>query len=133
MRITTQGEYGLRCVLYIKDTAKSHPISIAEISKKESLPKSYVEQLLIKLRRSGIVESVRGAKGGYRLAKNPSKITVKDIIVALEGDTFKIICKDTAKKKRCKHLYECNLKEVWIELRESVDRILNKTLKELSD
>jgi Rrf2 family protein len=132
MRITTQGEYGLRCVLYIIGRRVKGPVSIAEISREESLPRSYVEQLLIKLRRSGILESVRGVNGGYKLAKDPSKITIKDIIVALEGDTFKIICTSVPKKGgRCKHFNRCNLRQIWKQVRESIDRILEKSLEDL--
>jgi len=92
MRITTQGVYGLVCVLRIAREKDRQPVSIQIISKEEQLPIDYIEQLLLKLRRANIVKSTRGRTGGYTLSGPASKITIKDIIEAVEGNIFETIC-----------------------------------------
>jgi len=92
MRITTQGSYGLVCVLRIALQSNGQPVSIQAISKKEQLSIDYIEQLLLKLRRAGIVRSLRGRTGGYVLAKPASRLTIKDVVEAVEGSLFDTIC-----------------------------------------
>lgn len=122
MRITTQGEYGLRCVRAL--ARSSSPLSIREVSASEKLSKPYVEQLFLKLRRAGLIRSLRGPKGGYVLARSPSHIKVSEIIKALEGDTFEIICE--RRRGRCIHVDECSLRPLWKALKEKVDDLLEK-------
>lgn len=83
--LSTKGIYGLSAMyeLFLAKTDK--PVQIKEISAKAQIPQNYLEQLLILLRQAGLVKSVRGAYGGYLLAKSPQDILVKDIIIALEG------------------------------------------------
>lgn len=82
MRITKQEEYGLRCVLQLAQNGTSSKTTV-EIAAKEGLSMDYVTKLLILLRRHKIVDSVRGVKGGYRLARNSEKITVGQVMRAL--------------------------------------------------
>jgi len=125
MRVTTQGEYGLRCMINIGKNSKDGPVSIQKISDEEELPRTYVEQLLLKLRRNQLIKSVRGAKGGYLLARDPSEIDLKEIIKALEGKVFEIVCERRAKSKRkCKYNGRCSLNRVWKELDVSINRVL---------
>lgn len=127
MRITTRGEYGLRCILSIARRAGNGVVSIREIAKDERLPKDYVEQLLLRLRRAGLIESIRGIHGGYRLTKEPIYITVKDVIEALERATFNEVCHKYIKgNKRCIHLKECGLSVVWKRLKNTIDDVLTK-------
>lgn len=129
MRITTQGEYGLRCMLNIAKHSKE-PISISELARCERLPKDYVEQLLLKLRRAKIIKSIRGLNGGYVLAKNPNTVSIADILKALEGDTFEIICdkyRGKAHLKRCVRFDKrCDLRPVWKKLKAQIDATLGK-------
>lgn len=125
MRITTRGEYGLRCILSIARKGRDSVVSIREIAEDERLPKDYAEQLLLRLRRAGLVESVRGMHGGYRLGKKATAITVKDVIEALERKTFDGVChKYTKADKRCIHLKECGLSLVWKRLKDTIDEVL---------
>ena len=125
MRITTQGVYGLVCVLRIAREAKNTPVSIQTISKKEQLSIDYIEQLLLKLRRAGIVKSVRGRAGGYVLAKSASKITIKDIIECVEGSVFETICFNTVNiKNKCVEPRGCLVKPVWLELKKRIEGYL---------
>jgi Rrf2 family protein len=88
--ISTKGVYGLTAMYELSKHQKESPMQIREISAKASIPQNYLEQLLSKLRRAELVRSIRGAKGGYVLARKAEDILVKDILIALEDD-LKII------------------------------------------
>ncbi len=84
--LSTKGVYGLSAMYELSLIQNDKPIQIKEIAKRADIPQNYLEQLLVVLRRAGLVSSVRGAFGGYFLAKKAEDITVKDILIALEGD-----------------------------------------------
>lgn len=84
--ISTKGMYGLAAMYELYLLKSSKPIQIREISKNADIPQNYLEQLLSLLKKAGLVSSVRGAHGGYILAKDAKDISVKEIFVALEGD-----------------------------------------------
>ncbi|KAB7884208.1 Rrf2 family transcriptional regulator [Poseidonibacter ostreae] len=84
--ISTKGVYGLTAMYELSKHEEDTPMQIKEISSNASIPQNYLEQLLSKLRRAELVKSIRGAKGGYILAKEPKDIKVLDILIALEGD-----------------------------------------------
>lgn len=84
--ISTKGTYGLAAICELSKRKESSPMHIKEIAQNAKIPQNYLEQLLGKLRRAGIVKSVRGAKGGYALARSPENIKVLDILIALEDD-----------------------------------------------
>lgn len=124
MRITTRGEYGLRCVLDIA-AKKGKVISIRQIVASEKLPKDYVEQLLIKLRRKNIIKSMRGVKGGYLLARKPQKITIYDIITSLEDEVFGLFCDRVKKRKsKCVHINDCRIRSFWLSLKKDMEKAL---------
>jgi Rrf2 family protein len=92
---------------------------------REDLPGDYVEQILLKLRRAGLVASVRGAKGGYHLARDPATITVKDVIEAAESRTFQVFCDaHRVSPQRCGPGGHCSIRPVWRELQRRVDGLL---------
>ena len=84
--ISTKGIYGLTAMYELSKHEEDTPMQIKEISSNANIPQNYLEQLLSKLRRAELVKSVRGAKGGYILSKNPQDIKILDILIALEGD-----------------------------------------------
>jgi Rrf2 family protein len=84
--ISTKGVYGLTAMYELSMHQKDTPMQIKEISANANIPQNYLEQLLSKLRRAGLVTSIRGARGGYTLAKTPEEIKVVDILIALEDD-----------------------------------------------
>jgi len=88
--ISTKGVYGLTAMYELSKHQEDSPMQIKDISSNANIPQNYLEQLLSKLRRAGLVTSIRGARGGYTLAKNPDEIKVVDILIALEDD-IKII------------------------------------------
>ncbi|WP_041957762.1 RrF2 family transcriptional regulator [Sulfurospirillum arsenophilum] len=84
--LSTKGMYGLSAMYQLFLSKSNKPLQIKEISARAEIPQNYLEQLLILLRQAGLVTSVRGAYGGYLLAKNPEDILIKDILIALEGN-----------------------------------------------
>src|SRR6266850_863037 len=94
MRVTTWTEYSLIISIHLAKQGRSGggPVAARELAESERLPGDYVEQILLRLRRAGLVESVRGAKGGYYLGKEPQVITIRDIMTASEHQTFEMNC-----------------------------------------
>ncbi|MDR0407344.1 MAG: Rrf2 family transcriptional regulator [Campylobacteraceae bacterium] len=84
--ITTKGVYGLNAMYELMQGDGVTPMQIKNIAQKAGIPFNYLEQLLNQLRRAGLINSVRGAKGGYLLARTPDRILIYDILVALEGE-----------------------------------------------
>lgn len=84
--LSTKGVYGLSAMYQLFLAKTDQPMQIKEISAKAEIPQNYLEQLLILLRQAGLVKSIRGAYGGYVLAKNAQEISIKEILIALEGN-----------------------------------------------
>ena len=128
MRITKQEEYGIRCILQLVETG-DNPMTTLEIAAKEGLSIEYVTKLLIMLRRSGLVKSVRGVKGGYLLSRGPEKVTVGQVMRAL-GWSFldESICQHyPGKLESCIHLSGCGIRPIWMMAAKLVYQLLDST------
>ena len=126
MRITTQAEYGLICALHLARRVGDGPVTGREIASVERLPADYVEQIMLKLRRAGIVQSTRGAHGGYRLAREADSITVRDVIAAAEHSTFEVHCTShPVEEERCGSAHNCSIRPVWMLLQRRVEEVLD--------
>lgn len=125
MRITTWAEYGLICALHLARRRDEGPVTGREIAAAERLPADYVEQILLRLRRSGIVRSTRGARGGYALARPASAISVRDVINASELTTFDLHCvSHPVDDERCAASHACSIRPVWVLLQQKIDDVL---------
>ncbi|MEO8635875.1 MAG: Rrf2 family transcriptional regulator [Gemmatimonadales bacterium] len=127
MRITTWTEYSLIIAIHLakRGASGSGPVAAREIAEQERLPGDYVEQILLRLRRAGLVESVRGARGGYYLAKEPQLITIRDIMTASEHQTFEMNCEThQVDAERCAPGSACSIRPVWHALQQRVDDLL---------
>jgi Rrf2 family protein len=127
MRITTWTEYSLIISIHLarRGVSGSGPVAAREIAEQERLPADYVEQILLRLRRAGLVESVRGAKGGYYLAKEPTAVTMRDIMTASEHQTFEMNCSThPVDDERCHPASACSIRPVWQALQQRVDELL---------
>jgi Rrf2 family protein len=127
MRVTTWTEYSLIISLHLAKRGRtgSGPVAARELADSERLPADYVEQILLRLRRAGLVESVRGAKGGYYLAKEPSLISVRDVMTASEHQTFEINCEThPVDAERCSPDTGCSIRPVWHALQQRVNDLL---------
>ena len=86
MKLTTRGHYSVKALLDLSLQPRQHPVSVKAIAQRQDIPAPYLEKLLIELRRAGLVESVRGSQGGYRLAQLPSQISLGQILEVV-GET----------------------------------------------
>ena len=121
MKLSTKGKYGLYAMFYLAQRAGNGPQplkSVAEIG----VPEDYLEQLLGNLRRAGLVTTVRGAQGGYQLAKEPRSITVGDIIDATEGPLSISEC--LSDEGCCHRSGQCKTRRVWEYLSNSINDLL---------
>jgi len=125
MRVTTWAEYGLIVCLHLAKRAGNGPVAARDMAEKEKLPADYVEQILLRLRRAGLVDSVRGARGGYLLGRGPEDITVKDVLDASEHGTFEVNCDcHRLKGARCNSDQGCAVRPVWQLLQRRIDETL---------
>jgi Rrf2 family protein len=128
MRVTTWTEYSLIITVHLAKRGHQEPLPVAarELAETERLPADYVEQILLRLRRAGIVESVRGAKGGYHLARDPRTITIHDVMTASEHQTFEMNCEvHPVDGERCSPNSGCTIRPVWHALQQRIDDYLS--------
>lgn len=92
MKLSTKGRYGLRAIVDIAVFGEKEPAAVSAISERQDISIRYLEQLLSKLKKAGLVKSIRGAQGGYVLAGNAEDISVGDVLRALEGDLTPVDC-----------------------------------------
>jgi len=126
MHITKWGEYGLLCCLYLARKYESgEAIGAAEIAETQRVPLQYTQQILHRLRKGDIIQSVRGPHGGFKLTKSPQDTNLKDVLRAAEGATFEVICDhNPLYEDTCAPNAECGLKDVWYDLRDAIDKVL---------
>lgn len=137
MKITTKGRYGLRAIVDLAVYSENEPVSIHSIAERQGISDGYLEQLIAKLKKAGLVESTRGATGGYRLAKNASEISVGDILRALEGSIQPIECpaiEAVTSESGCANEGSCVTKGVWKKIADSIEATVDHiTLQELKE
>jgi Rrf2 family protein len=133
MRISTKSQYGLRAMAYLASVFKKdevHPLR--EIAEKEGISFSYLEKILLKLEKAGLVKTKRGARGGYSLGKSPKKIKVGEIIRALEENTSLVKCVVSGGRSSCPRESKCLAKSFWKKIQRSIDSTLDSiTLADL--
>lgn len=121
MKLTTKTEYSLICLKVIAERYRDGQlISASELAEKERMPKDYIEQLLLKLRKAGIVTSAKGVHGGYLLARHPSQISLREVIEALEGSVYDVYCEPEIRENIiCTHFEaRCSVRPIWMRLRD---------------
>lgn len=123
MKLSTRGKYGLYAMYYLAKHEGEGPQNLESISTM-GVPKQYLEQLLGNLRRAGLVSTVRGAQGGYQIAKPTTEITVLDIVDAMEGPIELSEC--TSAEHVCDKSCNCPVRWVWQQVTDSINGELNK-------
>jgi Rrf2 family protein len=138
MLFSTKAEYGVRLMVELGRQPASTPISLSAVAEKERLPLSYLEHLVAKLRKAGLVVSTRGAHGGYSLARGAADITLDEVVEALEGQIAPMECfhETPEGKVLCSHEsdgdHACATKLLWTRVQGGVTRALaGTTLAEL--
>lgn len=129
MQITREADYAVRCVWYLAGK-RDEVTMVDEISKEMAIPKSFLAKIVQKLSKADIVKSYRGVKGGCQLARKPAKISLLDVIEAIEGPVAMNIC--AIDKKLCGLSDKCKVHPVWVSLRREVEGTLrNKKFSQL--
>lgn len=113
MRLTTKGRFAVTALLDVALSSSNTPVSLSAVSERQEISLSYLEQLFGKLRRFGLVNSVRGPGGGYTLARPMSEITVADIVVAVDEPMDARQCEG---KEDCKGGQQCMTHHLWMDL-----------------
>ena len=128
MKLTSRGHYGLRAMTELARAYGGGPIAVADIAHSENLSEAYLEQLMGLLRRAGLVESIRGARGGYRLTRHPSAVTVGEVVRALEGPIAPVECASEAVGPGCcERVSDCASRQLWQKVRDSIVTVLDST------
>ena len=126
MKLSTKGRYGLRAVLDLAVNGKNEAVALSGIAERQDISISYLEQLIAKLKKAGIVNSIRGAQGGYILAKKPEDISVGDILRALEGDLNPVDCAEIiGSGSSCSGADLCVTKYVWMRISDSINNTVD--------
>ena len=112
MRLSTRGRYGTRLMVDLAQHYADGPISLAEIAKRQDLSAKYLEQLIILLKGAGLIQSVRGRRGGYMLARRPEEISVGEIVETLEGKLSVVDC--VLEPELCYRATECPTRDIWV-------------------
>lgn len=129
MKISKQEEYGLRCILQLARPGNGRAVAVTEIAKSEGLSSDYVTKLLVLLRKSGLVASVRGINGGYTLKRAPEQISLGDVMRSLGGFFYpKEMCMEyPGKLDECCHVGNCGIRPIWSILAMQIHATLNRT------
>jgi Rrf2 family cysteine metabolism transcriptional repressor len=126
MGISTKSTYGIRAMFELALHYNQGPISVTYIAEREDISVPYLEQLLNQLRRRGLVKSIRGAKGGYVLAKRPAEITVGNVVSVLDGEIMPVHCAiNKTESKNCSMFDKCVTKTVWKKLKDTAEDLLD--------
>ncbi len=123
MRLTTKGRYAVTAMLDLAINDQQGPITLADISKRQGISLSYLEQLFSRLRKQGLVDSARGPGGGYKLSRPANQIAVAEVITAVDETVDATRCKG---KQNCHNSHECLTHELWTDLSNQIHEFLSK-------
>jgi len=123
MKLSTRSRYGTRMILKLAESYNKGPLQIGEIASQLDISVKYLEQLIIPLKKANLITSVRGPKGGHKLAKPPKEITVGEIVKILEGGIDLTDC--VANPAVCEKNKSCNTRSIWEEATKAMYDNLN--------
>ena len=125
MKLSTKGRYGLRALIDLAQHGGEGPVSITSIAERQEISERYLEQLMSKLKKAGIIQSIRGAQGGYVLAKELEEVSVGEVLRALEGDLNPVECSGFLLEGGCQAADNC--------INQTVDEMNLKALVEVGE
>lgn len=130
MKLSTRARYGVRMMVDLALHQGGEPVLLKDIACRQGVSEKYLSQIVIPLRGAGMVQSVRGAHGGYKLAEKPENITLKQIMEALDGEIFLVDCVNDM--KNCSRVGICATRDVWSLLGQKISETLQAvTLSDL--
>lgn len=125
MRLSTKGQYALEAMVAMALTASDDLMSIRAISQKTGISEPYLEQIFASLRRDGLIDSVRGTQGGYRLARKPDQITVGEVLRSGEGSLAPVRCTESGPDV-CDAIDGCMTRPLWQDMADAVDAVIDR-------
>lgn len=128
MKLSTKGRYGLRALIDLAVYCTEEAVSIQSIAKRQNISDRYLEQLMGRLRRAGLVVSVRGAGGGYRLARPAEEISVGEVLRALEGNLDAVTCPGNGEEQGCEDADVCVTRYVWKRINDSITQAVDSIM-----
>lgn len=132
IKLSTKGRYGLMAMFELGLNYGEGPISLKKVAQKQGLSDNYLEQLFSILRKDGLLNSVRGSRGGYMLSKPPKDITVGDILRSLEGNLAPAECVVEDDGEECCKFDGCTTKNVLVKIKNSIDEVVDSiTLEDM--
>ncbi|MBP2642303.1 MAG: cymR 1 [Firmicutes bacterium] len=134
MKVSTKGRYGVSAMFDLALHYGQGPISLKSVALRQGISEHYLEQLMGILRKAGYVKSVRGAQGGYTLTKDPTQITVGEIVRVMEGPIAPVDCLLAAPQNNeyCGRAQTCITRGVWAKVRDSINAVVDSiTLADL--
>lgn len=133
MKISTKGRYGLRAMVDLAVYSAGDHISLKSIAERQNVSEGYLEQVFSTLRKSGLINSIKGAQGGYALADKPANITVGAVLRALEGN-LSVIDEKSMEEKTNDRIEDCIREKVWSIINASIDQVVDGiTLEDLTN
>lgn len=124
MKLSTKGRYGVKAMVDLAMRYGGDPVSIKSVSERQHISEYYLEQLFSPLRKAGLINSIRGAQGGYTLSREPKDITISEIMEVLEGPIEISNCIDD---KSCNNVDCCATRLLWTKIKNSIDSVTKTT------
>ncbi len=128
MKLSTRSRYGTRAMIDIAIYSESGASMLKDIAERQAVSAKYLDHILSSLRKSGLIKNIRGKGGGYCLTQPSSAITLKDVVTAVDGSLAPVECVD--KPDVCNRTHFCATREVWIDLKEAIENVLDSTTLE---
>ncbi|MBE0466238.1 MAG: Rrf2 family transcriptional regulator [Candidatus Desulforudis sp.] len=125
MRISTRVRYGTRALLDIAENCDNGPVCLRDIARRQGVSQPYLEQLILLLKAAGFVRSVRGARGGFLLAREPDEINMAQVVATLGWETEVVDC--VGDPGTCSRSDECGVRGFWSRVSKSVENVLVST------
>jgi len=125
MRLSARGQYGVRAVVELAGSHQRGPLPLREIARTQQVSADYLEQIMRALRQAGLIVAVRGAHGGYRLARPPQEITVGQVVRAVDGPIAPVACASEAGPAACDQATRCPTRYAWLRLRDGIAAALD--------
>ena len=132
MKLSTKGQYGVKAMFDLAMRYGEDCIPLKQVAESQFIPENYLEQLASQLRKAGLLESVRGPQGGYRLARSPQEITIGEIIRILEGPITLVDCAPEEGQPSCVRAKACVTRNIWAKMAASIAAVVDSiTLADL--
>ncbi len=125
MKLSKKSDYALRAMIYLSMNYQRGAVQIKEISAKEKIPQKFLENILLALRKVGILNSKMGIRGGYELARSPDLITLGDVIRVLDGAIAPVNCVSQMSYKPCSEEVTCVIRGVMMDVRKAITDVLD--------